>query len=200
MTTIFLALFLAAATDIPLPAPVTQGGAPLMTALAKRQTSRSFDAKALPTQLLSNLLWAAYGINRPATGQRTAPSAHNHQEIDVYVLLPAGAYLYRGKPHDLQSVAAADLRHLAGTQDFVATAPVNLVYVEDTAKGGGGQDAAVWAGVSAGAIAQNVYLFCASEGLATVVRGSVDRSALAKALSLRPTQRIVVAQTVGFPK
>ncbi len=183
-----------------LPKPVTEGGMPVMTALAHRQSGRSYSAKPLPTVVLSNLLWAAYGINRPATGHRTAPSARNRQEIDVYVVLADGAYLFEAKDHTLKPVATGDLRKFTGTQDFVAGAPVNLVYVEDTAKSGGGAESAVWAGVAAGAIVQNVYLYCASEGLATVVRGSVSRDALAKALTLKPNQRVVLAQSVGYPK
>jgi len=184
----------------PLPRPATSGGMPLMEALAKRQSRRSFSEKELPQQVLSNLLWAAWGVNRPATGQRTAPSAHNRQPIDLYVVTAQGAWLYDARAHSLVRAAEGDLRKLAGTQDFVYTAPVNLIYVEDTEKSGGDPQAAVWSGVTAGAIAQNVYLFCASEGLATVVRGWVDPGPLGKALGLRPSQRVILAQTVGYPK
>lgn len=183
-----------------LPDPATRGGMPLMEALAKRQSIRSFSEKELPQQILSNLLWAAWGVNRPATGQRTAPSAHNRQPIDLYVITPKAAYLYEAKSHSLVQVAEGDLRRLAGRQDFVYTAPVNLIYVEDTARSGNDAQAAVWAGVTAGAIAQNVYLYCASEGLATVVRGWVDHEPLAKALHLKPSGRVILAQTVGYPK
>lgn len=183
-----------------LPDPAMQGGMPLLEALAKRQSSRSFGDRELPSQVLSNLLWAAWGVNRPATGQRTAPSAYNRQPIDLYVITPKGAFLYEAKSHSLAQVAEGDLRKLAGRQDFVYTAPVNLVFVEDTARSGNDPQAAVWSGVTAGAIAQNVYLFCASEGLATVVRGWVDHEPLAKALQLKPTQRVILAQTVGYPR
>lgn len=183
-----------------LPDPATKGGMPLMEALAKRQSVRSFSEKELPQQVLSNLLWAAWGVNRPATGQRTAPSAHNRQPIDLYVITAKGAYLYEAKSHGLTQVAEGDLRKLAGRQDFVYTAPVNLVFVEDTARSGNDPQAAVWSGVTAGAISQNIYLFCASEGLATVVRGWVDHEPLAKALQLKPTQRVILAQTVGYPR
>ncbi|MCS7041794.1 MAG: SagB/ThcOx family dehydrogenase [Bryobacteraceae bacterium] len=183
-----------------LPDPAMKGGMPLMEALAKRQSVRSFSERELPQQVLSNLLWAAWGVNRPATGQRTAPSAHNRQPIDLYVLTPKGAFLYEAKTHSLAQVAEGDLRKLAGRQEFVYTAPVNLVFVEDTARSGNDAQAAVWSGVTAGAISQNVYLFCASEGLATVVRGWVDHEPLAKALQLKPTQRVILAQTVGYPK
>lgn len=183
-----------------LPRPAVTGGKPLMEALAERKSVRSFSEKELPQQILSNLLWAAWGVNRPATGQRTAPSAHNRQPIDLYVITARGAFLYEAKTHSLAPAAAGDLRKLAGRQDFVYTAPVNLIYVEDTARSGGDPQSAVWSGVTAGAIAQNVYLYCASEGLGTVVRGWVDHEPLAKALGLKPTQRVILAQTVGYPK
>lgn len=179
-----------------LPAPVTTGGRPLMEALKMRQSSREFGPKKLPEQVLSNLLWAAWGVNRPEKGGRTAPSAMNRQEVDVYVVLEEGAYRYDAKQHGLELVASGDLRALAGTQAFVKEAPLNLVMVADTAKSGD----MVYAGITSGAISQNVYLYCASEGLATVVRASVDKEALGKALKLRAEQKIVVAQTVGFGK
>lgn len=183
-----------------LPKPVTAGGKPLMDALSQRRSVRSFSEKELPQQVLSNLLWAAWGVNRPSSGQRTAPSAHNRQPIDLYVITAHGAFLYDAKAHALVRAAEGDLRKLAGRQDFVYTAPLNLIYVEDTARSAGDPQSAVWSGVTAGAIAQNVYLFCASEGLATVVRGWVDHEPLAKALELKPTQRVILAQTVGYPK
>lgn len=187
--------------QIQLPKPQTDGGKPLMQALKERKSTRAFAVRKLPDQVLSNMLWAACGINR-ADGKRTAPSAMNRQEIDVYVILAEGAFLYDPKEHALKQLAAADLRAQAGTQDFVKDAPVNLIYVADTAKMSAGteENKILWYGVATGAISQNVYLYCASEGLATVVRAFVDRAALAKSLSLRPEQRIALAQTVGYPK
>ena len=192
----FLLLFAAAllpAAD--LPKPVTTGGKPVFDALQARQSRRDFAAKKLPDQVLSNLLWAAYGINRP-DGHRTAPSAMNRQEVDVYAVTADGAFLYDAKSHALKPVADGDLRELTGTQPFVKDAPLNLVYVADRAK----QSDLTYAGVCAGAITQNVYLFAASEGLATVVRASMKAPELEKALKLRPDQKIIVAQTVGYPK
>jgi SagB-type dehydrogenase family enzyme len=173
-----------------------------MRVLKDRASSREFAARPLPPQVLSNLLWAAFGINRPESGRRTAPSAVNWQETDVYVVLPDGAYLYDAKANSLQPVAAGDLRGLAGTQDFVGRAPLNLVYVADFARmGNASPESKVFnSAADTGFIAQNVYLFCASEGLATVVRGSIDKTKLAQALKLRPDQRITLAQTVGYPK
>lgn len=185
---------------IALPAPQTTGGKPLMQALKDRHTQRDFSTQKLPPQVLSNLLWAAFGINRP-DGHRTAPSAMNWQEIEVYVALPEGLFLYNAKDNRLDPVLAKDLRAATGTQPFVATAALNLIYVADASKTGrAGNDADIYMAADAGFIAENVYLFCSSEGLATVVRGSVDRDALAKIMSLKPTQKIILAQSVGYPK
>ncbi len=174
---------------------------PLLQALSERKSQREFDARELPRQVLSNQLWAAYGVNRP-DGHRTAPSAMNRQTVEIYVVLRAGAYMYDAAHQQLLPVASGDLRALAGTQDFAATAPLNLVYVADYSKFGSApeSDKLLYSGAETGFIGQNVYLFCASEGLATVVRASVNREALALALKLRPEQRIVLAQTVGYPQ
>lgn len=183
-----------------LPAPQTDGGRPLMQALKERKSTREFSGEKLPAQVLANLLWAGFGVNRP-DGRRTAPSAMNWQEIEIYVVTVDGAYVYDASKNRLEPVAKEDLRNLAGTQPFVATAPVNLVYVADLTKVGGDADGKeLYTGADTGFIAQNVYLYCASEGLATVVRASVDREALGKALKLKATQKIVLAQTVGYPK
>jgi len=185
-----------------LPKPQMDGGKPLMQALQARHTTREFKSDMLPAQVLSNLLWAAFGVNRPDSGKRTAPSAMNWQEMDIYVALADGLYVYDAKANRLNPVLAADVRGATGTQDFVKDAPVNLVYVADLARTGDANADAqnLYTAVDTGVIVQNVYLFCASEGLGTVVRGSVDHAALAKLMKLRPKQRIVVAQTVGYPK
>ena len=180
---------------IPLPKPQTEGGKPLMQALSERKSGREFSSEKLPPQVLSNLLWAAWGVNR-ADGRRTAPSASNRQEIDVYVVTSDGVSLFDAKNHRLEPVAAGDFRAATGGQPFVSQAPLNLVYVADQAK----TKSSDTAYIDTGFISQNVYLYCASEGLSTVVRGSVDRAALAKALKLRPDQLVTVAQTVGYPK
>lgn len=174
---------------------------PLMQALHERQTSRAFSTESLPVQVVADLLWAACGINRPDSGKRTAPTAMNWQEVDVYVIMEGGAYLYDAEAHSLKGMAYGDLRGLTGTQEFVSTAPLNLVYVTDTTrmKGAGPEDQALYSGADVGFICQNVYLFCASEGLATVVRGSVDRAPLARALNLAGHQKIILTQTVGYP-
>lgn len=188
-------------SPVALPPPQTDGGKPLMQALKLRATSRVFAPDPLPAQTLSNLLWAAWGVSRP-DGKRTAPSARNRQEVDVYVVRADGAWLYDAPGHRLQPAVAGDLRALTGTQDFVASAPVTLVLVADAARMGemtpAQKEAMAWA--DAAFVSENVYLFCASEGLATGVRASLDRPALAKALKLRDDQIVVFAQSVGLPK
>jgi len=185
---------------ISLPPPDRQGGLPLMQALAKRQSRRDYKPDPLPPALLSGLLWAACGVNR-ADGGRTAPSALNAQEIDIFVALPEGAYRYDAARHQLQLVAGADLRRVTGYQDFVDEAPMDLVYVANHPRMSlvpAGQREA-YAHVAAGAITQNVYLFAASSGLATVIRAWIDRAAIADALGLSHDQQVLLSQTVGYP-
>ena len=187
---------------VQLPTPRTAGGMPLMQALELRATSREFAPDPLPPQILSDLLWAACGINRPGSGMRTAPSAHNWQETDVYVVTASGAYLFDARGNRLAPVASGDLRPLAGVQAFVKEAPVTLVFVADTArmKGASPEMRQTYAWADAAFVSENVYLFCASSGLATGVRAMVDRPPLAKALKLAPTHLITLAQCVGYPK
>ena len=186
---------------IALPNPDTKGGMPLMQALSARRSGREFSARKLSIETLANLLWAADGVNRP-DGKRTAPSAMNWQTIDIYAVLPEGAYFYNAKERRLELVASGDLRAATGVQAFVAQAPLNLVYVADYARmpGTPDSDRISFAGAETGFIGQNVYLYCASEGLSTVIRAMVNRDALAKALKLRPDQKITLSQTVGYPK
>lgn len=193
--------FSAEGESIVLPAPQTTGGKPLMQALNLRQSMRNFNEKQLPLQVLSNLLWAANGINRPDLGKRTAPTAMNSQEIDVYVAIESGLYFYDAKVNQLKCIVAKDLRAATGGQPFVAKAPVNLIFVADLLKFKRGDDKMkeFFSATDTGYISQNVYLFCASEGLATVVRGGLDRDALGKAMNLKPEQKIQLVQTVGYP-
>jgi SagB-type dehydrogenase family enzyme len=189
-------------SPIQLLKPQTDGGRPLMQALKNRKTERAFSPEKLPLQTLSNLLWAAFGINRPDSGKRTAPSAMNWQEIDLFVVLPEGAYLYNAKNHLLKPVNKGDFRGPTGLQSFVKEAPVNLVYVADFSRvsRASNENKEIFSAADAGAIFQNVYLFCASEKLATGVRAGIDKTSLAKALQLRPDQKIILAQSVGYPK
>jgi hypothetical protein len=185
---------------VQLPNPQREGGKPLMTALNDRMTTRAFSADKLPVQTLSNLLWAAFGINRP-DGRRTAPSARNWQEIDIYVATADGLFLWDPQKNVLNPIVGKDVRELTGKQPFVKEAAVNLVYVADYSRvTGEGADKDVWVGADTGFIGENVYLFCASEGLATVVRANVDREGLAKEIKLKPEQKIMFAQSVGYPK
>jgi SagB-type dehydrogenase family enzyme len=202
---IFLApLFLAAqeAEVIKLPAPQMTGGKPLLDCLKARQSNREFSTEKLPPQVLSNLLWAADGINRPDSGKRTVPSAVNWQDIDIYAATADGLFLYMPKEHALKRILAEDVRSVTGTQDFVKVAPLDLVYVSDYAKllRGTEEDKRFYSGTHTGFVGQNVYLYCASEGLNTVVRAMIDREAAAKVMKLRPEQHITLSQTVGYPK
>ena len=187
---------------IELPAPNMKGGMPLMEALKARSTSREFDTRPLEPQVLSDLLWAAFGVNRPESGKRTAPSARNWQETDIYVAMESGLYVYDALKNVLEPVMAEDLREATGMQPFVKDAPLNLVYVADFTRMGDASDESkmTYSAADVGFISQNVYLFCASEGLATVVRGYFNREKLTEAMKLRPEQYIVLTQTIGYPK
>jgi nitroreductase len=188
------------AAVLALPPPQRDGGLPLMEALQKRKSRRTFATDPLPPQVLSDLLWAAAGINRHDLGGRTAPSAMNSQEVQVFVALPAGLFLYDEAAHALRLVAAADVRRVTGYQDFVDEAALDLVYVADHRRmrrvPAAMRDGYAFA--AAGAMAQNVYLYCASAGLATVIRAWFDHQALASAMALVPDQRLLLAQTVGI--
>jgi nitroreductase len=181
--------------------PQTGTGHPFMQLLWKRMSSREFSEQLVPIEILSNMLWSAFGINRP-DGRRTAPSAMNKQEIDIYVALPSGLYLYDAKASRLNPILADDIRGMTGLQPYVKGAAVNLVYVADYSKMAPGTDEvrASLSAANAGFIGENVYLYCASEGLATVARANIDKPALANLMKLRPDQKIVLAQSVGYPK
>lgn len=186
---------------VDLPPARTAGGKPLMQTLLARHTARDFKTDKLSSQVLGDLLWAAFGVNRSQTGQRTAPSAMNSQEVDIYAALPEGLFLYDAKAHRLQPVLRQDLRSRAGGQDSFARAPLTLLYVADLSRltKARPETRPFYADFDAGCICQNVYLFCASEGLATVVH-DLDREPLAAAMKLPPGRRIILAQAVGFPK
>ena len=194
------------AQDISLPTPDKTGGKPLMQALNERQSIRTFTKENLTQQQLSDLLWAGWGFNRADQKKRTAPSSMNVQEIDVYVALPTGLYLYVAESHTLKQINNKDLRKLCGTQDFVAEAPVNIVYVSDMAKLGKKEgdpikDSDLLSSYANTAfIAQNIYLYCASANLGCVIRGSVPKDKLAPEMGLRSNQVIILSQTVGVPQ
>ena len=187
---------------IPLIKPQMDSGRLLMNVLKERKSSRDFSDKKLPIRVLSNLLWAADGINRPPSGKRTAPSAMNWHEIDIYVATEQGLYLYDAQYHRLTPVLAQDIRVHTGTQPFVGDAPVNLIYVANLTKMGAiaKESKDFYSALDTGVIAQNVNLYCASEGLATVMRGMINREHLAQIMKLGPEQQIILAQTVGYPR
>lgn len=182
------------AQDIQLSAPDKKGGKPLMQALSERKSAREFQEKELPVEVLSNLLWAANGFNRE--DKRTAPTANNRQELELYLVMKSGIYFYNAREHRLALVKKGDYRKSAGTQTYVANAPVNILFVSDSGKASGKN----YAYTDCGFVSQNIYLFCASEGLATVVRGSYDKKVLEELLQLPANQEVLLTQTVGYPK
>src|SRR5512146_896891 len=197
---------------IVLPKPQTAGGKSVLAALQERRTNRNIRADKLPPQMLSNLLWAAFGVNRErgSFGKpgRTAASASNSQEIDLYVALPEGVYLYEAGPHRLKPVVAGDLRSRA-SRGAAASAPVNIFYVVDLSRydtGPGQPDRRIgepevqksYYFTDTGLIAGNVYLFAASQGLAAWFH-NCNKDAVAKEFKLRADQRVLFAQTVGYP-
>jgi nitroreductase len=186
---------------IQLSKPQIGSGNSLMQLLWKRMSSREFSPEPLSVEVLSNMLWAAFGINR-SDGKRTAPTASNRQEIDIYVATANGLYLYDAKTNLLNPILAEDIRAMTGRQPYVKDAPVNLIYVADYSKMGtvANEDKAFLSATETGFISENVYLYCASEGLATVVRANIDRPALASLMKLRPDQKIILAQSVGYPQ
>ncbi len=186
---------------IPLPDPQKTGGMPLMEALNQRHSSRSFQEKELPDQILSNLLWAAFGINRE-NGKRTAPSSQGRTEMEIYVSTRNGLFLYLPEKNALKEILDKDIRAKTGKQDFVDDAPVNLIFVANYKKAGDVDPEKYrnTSGMNTGFISQNVYLYCASEGLATVVRGWFDEKELREAMKLEAHKGIILTQTVGYPK
>ncbi len=200
----FLALSGQESKNISLPAPDKTGGMPLMQALNERKTQREYDAvKELTDQQLSNLLWAASGINRPESGKRTAPTAMDDQEIDIYVNLKGGSYLYDFKNHALTFIVDDDNRADMGRQGFVGDAAVVLVFVADYSKMSIALDKDAkdfYSATDVGYISQNVYLFAASEKLASVVLGWIDRDKIIKTLGLKKDMKPLLSQCVGWPK
>ena len=186
---------------IDLPPPRSEGGQPLIAALKLRHSTRDYSGRPLPIQVLSDLLWAAFGINRPS-GDRTAPYWRHVMVMDIYAAMADGVWLYEPKTHTLLPYLKEDIRAQTGVQDFVGVAPLNLVYVAHGERMTDipPEDRRLYASVDAGFIGQNVYLFCASEGLGSVFRGAVDYPKLARALKLPDQQFVTFAQTVGYPR
>ena len=189
------------ANAITLPSPRKDGGEPLLRALNLRRSTREYSDRKLPPQVLSDMLWAAFGINRPS-GDRTAPYWRHVMVIDVYAAMEDGVWLYEPKTHTLRPHLAEDIRAATGLQDFVGTAPLNLVYVAhgDRMTNVTAEERRLYASVDTGFIGQNVYLFCASEGLGSVFRGAVDYAKLNRLMRLPEQQFVTFAQTVGYPR
>ena len=181
-----------------LPPPERDKGMALMKALDNRHSERSFSKKEIPDQTLSNLLWAGFGINRES-GKRTAPSSQNIQDLEIFVASKAGLHRYVADKHALKLKLDKDIREKTGEQDFVDEAPIDLVYVSNHNKVEDGSPSEFTQGVHTGCIAQNVYLYCASEGLACVVRGYIDKEALRKAMNLEDYRHITLSHTIGYP-
>lgn len=187
---------------IKLPAPIKTGGKPLMEALNERSSSRDFIDKDITDQQLSNLLWAAYGINRPELGKHTAPTSRNKQDIEIYITTKNGLFLFIPESHELKKLSDKDLRKVAGKQAFVKDAAVNLIYVSDFDKLGKADDnvKTMTAATHCGFIGQNVYLYCASEGLISVFRAWINKDEIKEALQLKENQHVLYSQTVGYSK
>lgn len=179
---------------IQLLAPDTLTGMPLMQAISRRKTDREFESKNLSLKHLSEILWVANGINR-ANGKRTVPSAMARYPIQTYAILSNGIYFYNVNKHQLEPVVKGDYRSIAGTQTFVENAPLNLLYI---AKAQNEKDTYTGAMLDSGYCGQNVYLYCASEGLKTVVRGKANQEELFKALKIESGYKFILAQTVGY--
>lgn len=187
---------------IKLPEPDKTGGKPLMQALNERSSSRDFIEKELTDQQLSNLLWAAFGINREETNKRTAPSSHNNQDIEIYLTTKNGIFLYKPEEHALEKLSDVDMRSVAGKQNFVKEAAVNLIYVSDFKKLGKAsiEVKRMTAATHCGFIGQNVYLYCASEGLISVFRAWINKEKIAKELNLPENYEVIYSQSVGYSK
>ena len=190
-----------AAEVVALPPPRSTGGKPLIEALKLRRSTREYSDRALPPQVLSDLLWAAFGVNRPS-GDRTAPYWRHIMVIDIYAAMADGVWLYEPKAHALVPHLPDDVRAQTGTQDFVAIEPLNLIYVAhgERMTDISPEQRRLYASVDTGFIGQNVYLYCASEGLATVFRGAIDYPKLERALRLPDQQFVTFAQTVGYAR
>lgn len=175
-----------------LPLPQATGGMPLMDAMRLRQSSRDFDpASKVTRQELSNILWAAWGITHD--GKHTIATAMNRQELVLYVITAEGISRYNPEDHTLTTVNTGDFRQLSGSQPFAATAPLNIALVVDTTK----QEREAFQAYTAGAASQNIYLYCASVGLKSVVRASFDREGLPQAMKLSENEKVLFVQTIG---
>lgn len=200
---VFSVAAFAADKVIKLPKPNLKRAGTVMKALSERHSTREYASKALSMADLSDLLWAANGINRNDSGKRTAPSALNKQDVDVYVVMPEGSYLYDAKNHQLNLVAEGDHRGaVAGGQAFVKSAPLSLVLISDISRFGDVKNVRnqLMGAMDAGIVSQNISLFCSSASLATVPRASMDFDQLKKVLKLKDSQMPMMNHPVGYFK
>jgi|LSQX01.3.fsa_nt_gb nitroreductase len=188
------------ADQINLPTPSKEGGKPLMTALSERKTSREFSDREIPLQMLSDMLWAAYGINRP-DGRLTSPTAINRQEIDLYLVMKNGAYFYNPKELKLAKISEKDIRTTSGFGKFAEKAPLTIIFVVNKGRQQISDPTAslTLGAVDCGFIGQNLYLYCASEGLNTVFFATLNKEALSTALKLEKGNEVFFGQSIGFP-
>ena len=202
LSILFVVSNLMAQELIKLPAPQKTGGMPLMQALNERSSSRDFIDKDLTEQQLSNLLWAAFGINREDIKKRTAPTSRNNQDIEIYLTTKNGLFLYKAEEHALEKKSDKDFREVSGKQDFVKVAALNLIYVSNLNKLGNSpvEVKRMTAATHCGFIGQNVYLYCASEGLISVFRSWIDKDKIAEVLKLPEGFEVIYTQTVGYSK
>ncbi|MBR6240975.1 MAG: SagB/ThcOx family dehydrogenase [Lentisphaeria bacterium] len=186
------------AETVALPAPAKTGGMPLMQALAERKTIRDYKPGELDAATLSEILYAANGVNRP-DGKRTIPTAMNTQDLEVYVALPGAAYHYDAKANKLVRIEAGDFRaDLITRKDLAANSACILVYAADTTKNRSPETK--YSAIHVGEASQDVYLYAASKGLGTVSLGMYDEAAVRKVFKLDAKMNVILAQAVGFPK
>ena len=181
--------FCAVAQEIKLPAPQTEGGMPLLNAVAARKTTREFSTRPIDVQTLSEILWTAWGLTHD--GKHSIPTSQNKQNLKVYVLQADGVWLYNPKKNTIENISKKDVRSILNTQAFVKDAPLHLAFVGSDKKN---------SPMHAGSAYQNVGLYCASKGLNNVVRGYFDHPALGKELNLKDNEEVIVTQAVGWSK
>ncbi|MEG1556606.1 MAG: SagB/ThcOx family dehydrogenase [Bacteroidales bacterium] len=199
IVSIFIVNMTLCGQDIKLPAPDKTGGKSLMEVLSLRKTNRNFSSNILSEKQIANLLWAANGINRE-DGKRTAPSARNNQEIDIYTYLATGIYLYLPKENVLKLIKKGDFRKEAVKQEFAQKAPILLIFVANYDKMEGMDESSreFYGATDCGNVSQNVYLYCASEGLNTVALGMIYRDEIKSAIGFNG--KAILGQPVGFPE
>ena len=186
--------------SVKLPPHDLNSNTSLTSALKNRKSCRSYSDKGISTQVLSDLLWSAFGVNR-TNGKRTAPTAMNTQNITIYVAMKSGVYIYDAIDNTLKQYLKDDIRNQIGYQEFVSIVPVDLIFVADLSKSKSSEkDKIFYSAMNTGYISQNVYLFCSANNLGTVAVGWMKKDKLAKILKLNKNQRIILAQPVGYPK